>query len=317
MWRFLALFFLVSALLIPAADAHPGSTDGMGGHYDNATGIYHFHHGYPAHHHPDGVCPYDSSRLYPTDPPSKASGTTRPTTVSENSGSSLTSRFYFPSTGSTVKPTSTPLPELSSHKPSVSNYVHAILAALFGLPLLYLLLIHPWVADAKKRKRKIKPAAKSIMEAKPGDTFRTEPKAVTIADLPTAPAPSVPEAVSQMRPRPAPIRLSDADPSLIKVSIEDRYLLRILFSNSEVRFFDAFFLTTEPGYEPLLDYQLFQHFYISSSRLLLYWDHFNITINAKRLYQESVPLSEITAAVEEAMRKTPDVLINWRDQSDE
>lgn len=39
--------------------AHPGRTDSSGGHYDHSTGEYHYHHGYPAHQHPDGVCPYD------------------------------------------------------------------------------------------------------------------------------------------------------------------------------------------------------------------------------------------------------------------
>lgn len=45
--------------------AHPGKTDGRGGHYNRSTGEYHYHHGYSAHQHKDinsdGVldCPYD------------------------------------------------------------------------------------------------------------------------------------------------------------------------------------------------------------------------------------------------------------------
>lgn len=39
--------------------AHPGRTDSKGGHYDHSTGEYHYHHGYPAHQHTNGVCPYD------------------------------------------------------------------------------------------------------------------------------------------------------------------------------------------------------------------------------------------------------------------
>lgn len=42
-----------------AAYAHPGATDANGGHYDAETGEYHYHHGYPAHQHTDGKCPYD------------------------------------------------------------------------------------------------------------------------------------------------------------------------------------------------------------------------------------------------------------------
>lgn len=38
--------------------AHPGRTDSKGGHYNRSTGEYHYHHGYPAHQHTNGVCPY-------------------------------------------------------------------------------------------------------------------------------------------------------------------------------------------------------------------------------------------------------------------
>ena len=45
------------------AEAHSGRTDSSGGHRDNKNksglGSYHYHcGGYPAHLHPDGVCPY-------------------------------------------------------------------------------------------------------------------------------------------------------------------------------------------------------------------------------------------------------------------
>jgi len=43
------------------AYAHSGGTDGSGGHYDHSTGDYHYHHGKPAHDHPNGVCPYSRS----------------------------------------------------------------------------------------------------------------------------------------------------------------------------------------------------------------------------------------------------------------
>ncbi len=47
---------------IPAALAHGGRTDANGGHRDNRNvsglGAYHYHHGYEAHLHPDGICPY-------------------------------------------------------------------------------------------------------------------------------------------------------------------------------------------------------------------------------------------------------------------
>ena len=49
---------LTLLLCCTVALAHPGSTDAAGGHYDRSTGEYHYHHGYPAHQHPSGVCPY-------------------------------------------------------------------------------------------------------------------------------------------------------------------------------------------------------------------------------------------------------------------
>lgn len=56
--------FILPLLCMPAS-AHPGKTDENGGHYDQETGEYHYHHGYPAHAHydmdGDGYvdCPYD------------------------------------------------------------------------------------------------------------------------------------------------------------------------------------------------------------------------------------------------------------------
>lgn len=50
---------LLPILLCSLALAHGGGTDAQGGHYNAATGKYHYHHGYPAHDHPNGVCPYD------------------------------------------------------------------------------------------------------------------------------------------------------------------------------------------------------------------------------------------------------------------
>lgn len=51
---------LMVALLLPSpALAHGGATDSNGGHTDHSTGEYHYHHGYEAHQHTNGVCPYD------------------------------------------------------------------------------------------------------------------------------------------------------------------------------------------------------------------------------------------------------------------
>ena len=39
--------------------AHSGDTDAQGGHHNYSNNEYHYHHGYPAHQHKDGNCPYE------------------------------------------------------------------------------------------------------------------------------------------------------------------------------------------------------------------------------------------------------------------
>lgn len=63
---FLMLFFLIVSSLCVSAFAHPGRTDSSGGHRDNQNvsglGYYHYHHGYSAHLHEGGICPYEQKQ---------------------------------------------------------------------------------------------------------------------------------------------------------------------------------------------------------------------------------------------------------------
>lgn len=60
-----ALIMLVIISIPLSVKAHPGRTDGKGGHTNRSTGEYHYHHGYSAHDHYDMDgdgnidCPYD------------------------------------------------------------------------------------------------------------------------------------------------------------------------------------------------------------------------------------------------------------------
>ena len=55
--RWACALFVLGLLCAPFfALAHPGGMDSQGGH-DSPDG-YHFHHGFPAHQHEDGICPY-------------------------------------------------------------------------------------------------------------------------------------------------------------------------------------------------------------------------------------------------------------------
>ena len=56
---------LLVCVLGLSAFAHSGRTDSDGGHNDNINGGYHYHHGYSAHQHPNGECPYDNNSSPP------------------------------------------------------------------------------------------------------------------------------------------------------------------------------------------------------------------------------------------------------------
>lgn len=61
----LVICFAMLSILPIYSLAHSGGTDSKGGHTDNSTGEYHYHHGYSAHDHydmnGDGIkdCPYN------------------------------------------------------------------------------------------------------------------------------------------------------------------------------------------------------------------------------------------------------------------
>ncbi len=63
------LFCFLLAVFLSIITLHPGGTDANGGHYDRSTGEYHYHHGYPAHQHPNGVCPYETKETTRSIPP--------------------------------------------------------------------------------------------------------------------------------------------------------------------------------------------------------------------------------------------------------
>lgn len=55
------LLFIIASLSVAITSfAHSGRTDSRGGHYNRSTGEYHYHHGYPEHSHPGGICPYEN-----------------------------------------------------------------------------------------------------------------------------------------------------------------------------------------------------------------------------------------------------------------
>ena len=97
--RFKTLLVIMAVLIcVPLTVlSHSGRTDSSGGHRDNKNvsglGSYHYHHGYPAHLHENGVCPYGGGTAV-----KKSSGSNR-----SGSGSGSSSRYK-----STPKPTPEP-----------------------------------------------------------------------------------------------------------------------------------------------------------------------------------------------------------------
>jgi hypothetical protein len=52
-FKSLRLLILIQAMQL---SAHSGRTDSNGGHNDNISGGYHYHHGKAAHYHTNGEC---------------------------------------------------------------------------------------------------------------------------------------------------------------------------------------------------------------------------------------------------------------------
>ncbi len=94
--RVFALWIIIVTLLIllcSVSFAHSGRTDANGGHYDHSTGEYHYHHGHPAHQHPNGICPYDES-------PQETTRAVPKSTVKKSSGSKHSG--YYGGSGSST-----------------------------------------------------------------------------------------------------------------------------------------------------------------------------------------------------------------------
>lgn len=110
---------LVMALILSfCAFAHSGRTDSKGGHTDHSTGEYHYHHGYSAHQHTNGVCPYDFKN--------KTGANSGYSNSSEDKGMTLEKWHAI------INPTATPAP--------IKKIFHGLASAWKWLPLLFLLL---------------------------------------------------------------------------------------------------------------------------------------------------------------------------------
>ena len=114
------MLFIAVIILTLAVTAHPGKTDSKGGHYDRQNGGYHYHHGYPAHKHTNGECPYD----YDTQTQESEKEPSTKETSSKNNTSQSTNTISKKHTG--------------KNKYNVFVYILSFVAAFFliyGIPL--------------------------------------------------------------------------------------------------------------------------------------------------------------------------------------
>lgn len=111
------ILILAFLILAAPASAHPGKTDSSGGHYNRSTGEYHYHHGYSAHQHTNGECPYDFD---------DKTGSSSGSSSYKSSASSNVTRTVTPAPTrytATAKVTSTPQPSCD-HDPNAGSVVY-------------------------------------------------------------------------------------------------------------------------------------------------------------------------------------------------
>ena len=136
---FLLMVFICAFLLVSQGSfAHAGSTDDFGGHTDNETGEYHYHHGYPAHQHTNGICPYefDDRTGYRSGPSSSSSSKSYP---QQNKDYEKIAEDLQDSLDRTTK-------ELKSTKGTLSRYK----AVMFILCVVLIILTASLTAKGKK-----------------------------------------------------------------------------------------------------------------------------------------------------------------------
>ncbi len=131
--------------------AHPGGTDEYGGHYDQETGDYHYHHGYPPHSHTNGTCPYDFD-----DKTGWNSGSSSGSTVQTTTNPSVTTTKPQSATVSTTGPVwdpylrpdrqSTTTSEQTEDKNDPGTYVLiVILLIICVIPIVAFVLIYNYL----------------------------------------------------------------------------------------------------------------------------------------------------------------------------
>lgn len=142
MKRILFLFLALSLSFSTLAFAHGGRTDEYGGHHDynNVSGLgsYHYHHGYEAHLHPDGICPYEveSSPVEPSEPIITDTETDTETDELEEKFNSLLEEDT-----TTEEPVEEPIEEYHTESNDLYETIFLLCSIVGGIIIFYLLFI--------------------------------------------------------------------------------------------------------------------------------------------------------------------------------
>lgn len=144
----LIIALLLAVFLLPNVSAHSGRTDANGGHYNRSTGEYHYHHGYPEHQHPGGVCPYETTNTDSDETNTSAPKSSR----AQSSYASRASQTSSISTPSAIMAKTEAVFGSSSQADDTSNEAGGIIGAVIvlgGIVLVVCLLVN----RRKKRQR--------------------------------------------------------------------------------------------------------------------------------------------------------------------
>lgn len=142
-----SVLFFVMLFCVPV-HAHSGRTDEFGGHYDHSTGEYHYHHGYEAHQHNDGKCPYDENKNCNESP-----SNTPQNNASDKASVSKKLPAYRPLETSTIVPVDTNASWPSSPRDSAEIVIALILLCLVLIYIVFRIMA-PALRALRKRRSK-------------------------------------------------------------------------------------------------------------------------------------------------------------------
>lgn len=147
----LTFFFVLFICNFPVF-SHPGKTDSSGGHYNRSTGEYHYHHGYPAHAHENGICPYefDDNTDHTTKDVSSSGITSGTSSASNENGKKYT--FTSSQTTSSIEKQESSLKQ-SKKTESKSGFWFDIIFDLISFTILVILPSVVGIANLLKKRK--------------------------------------------------------------------------------------------------------------------------------------------------------------------